>query len=108
MIKISDLRPCDNCGKAISPTFYVVRFSLAVINFRALSENVGLMTMFHGSVALAETMTSQPEVVTVTGDKDKSLEVEAYICTDCFVQGVNLAHLQSLVEARENAKAGKR
>jgi len=106
-MKISELRPCDNCGKAISPTFYVVRFSLAVINYGALSENIGLMTMFGGSISMAETFTSQPEVVTVTGDKHKSLEVEAYICTDCFVQDVNLAHLQSLVEARQNKKAGE-
>jgi len=99
-MKISQLRPCDACGNKISPTFYVVRFSLAVVNYRAINENLGLMQMFGGSVSLAEAMTSQPEVVTVTGDEDPYLQTEVFICTDCFLRGVNLALLQEHIESK--------
>lgn len=103
-MKISQLRPCDACGKKIVPTFYVVRFSLAVIDYRAINENLGLMQMLGGSVSLAEVMTSQPEVVTVTGDEDKSLQTEVYICTDCFLHGVNLALLQERIESKDEVQ----
>jgi len=93
-MKLSEIRPCDNCGGAIVPIFYVVRTSIAVFNADATNEMLGLSRMFCGSLALAETMGSQPEAVKIGGEENKELWVEVFLCQDCYVgSNVNLALL---------------
>jgi len=105
-MKLSELRPCDNCGGPIVPIFYVVRSSIAVFNADATNQNLGLMKMFRGSLALAETMSSQPEIVKIGGDEDKQLWVEIYLCQNCYIGDVNLALLAEKIGKQDEESEG--
>lgn len=99
-MKLSELRPCDNCGGKIAPTFYVVRVSLALFDPRATNTQLGLVQMFggagNGALALAEIMGPTPDVVQIAGDKKKELRTELFICQDCaLMKPVNLGELLS-------------
>lgn len=100
-MKLSEVRPCDNCGSPIFPVFYVVRTSLAVFNVDATNENLGLMRMLRGSLALAEVMSSEPEAVKIGGEEDKQLWAEIYLCQSCYVGDVNVALLAEKIAARD-------
>src|SRR3990172_1147169 len=45
-MKLSQIRPCDNCGRKIAPSFYVARFSIALFNPRATNEVLGMTHTF--------------------------------------------------------------
>ena len=92
-MKLSELRPCDCCGKQIAPQFYVVRSSLAIFSPHAARATLGLNTMFGGALALAEAMSPDPEVVKLAGDHDKSLWNELFLCQACYMGDVNIALL---------------
>lgn len=96
-IKVSELRPCDQCGKPIAPAFYVVRFSQAFIKADAVNEFMGMRQFFGGraGTALVENFApASTDAVLVFGDKDKKLETEAFICQGCFLEGlVDLAQI---------------
>jgi hypothetical protein len=95
-MKVSELRPCDNCAKAIAPAFYVVRFSQALINAQAVNEFMGMHQFFGGraSAALVENFApASADAALVLGDKDKDLETELFICQDCFCGEIDLAML---------------
>lgn len=96
-MKLSDLRPCDNCGGKIAPQFYVVRFSLALINADVANQTLGLTQMLGGSLALAEVFASGKDAVIIAGEKDKTLLDEIYLCSDCYCGDVNLAMLAEKV-----------
>lgn len=85
-MKLSDLRPCDNCGGKIAPAFYVVRISQAFI-MPAARQTLGLMEMFHGNLGLAEVFTPDPDAVKVVGDEEKSLMTELLLCQNCRLMG---------------------
>lgn len=106
-MKLSQLRPCDNCGGPIAPIFYVVRTSIAVFNANATNENLGLMQMFQGSLVLAETMSSQPDAVKIGGEEDKKLWTEIYLCQHCYIDNVNLAVLGEKVEKHDEGRDGE-
>ena len=105
-MKLSQVRPCDNCGKPIAPIFYVIRTSIAVFNANATNEMLGLARMFHGSLALAETLGSQPEAVTVGSDQDHHLQDEIFLCQDCYVSNVNIAVLVEKVSSNKVYESG--
>lgn len=86
-MKLSDLRPCDNCGGPIGQMFYVMRYSIALINPDAGNQVLGLAQMFRGSLALAEAMAPRPDCVKVAMDDPefKELTTELFICNDCFL-----------------------
>ena len=105
-MKLSEIRPCDNCGGVIVPIFYVVRTSIAVFNADATNEMLGLARMFRGSLALAETMGSQPEAVKIGGEENKELWVEIYLCQDCYVRNVNLAVLAEKIGKQDEESDG--
>ena len=92
-MKLSELRPCDSCGGKITPQFYVIRSSIALFTSQA-SRVVG-MTLYLGSLALAEVVSPADEVVMVAMDSDehKALMVELFICQECFIKPINLALL---------------
>jgi hypothetical protein len=84
-MKLSEIRPCDNCGKPIAPMFYVVRFSVAMFDAKAVNATMGLAQMFGGQLGIAEAMTSRPDAVSVAMDKQPDLMTELLICNDCFL-----------------------
>lgn len=89
-MKVSELRPCDNCGQKIFPVFYVLRFSLAFIHADAVNEFFGMHQFFQGraSNALVENFApASCDAVTVAMDKDKDATTELFICQNCFVSG---------------------
>jgi hypothetical protein len=97
-VKVSELRPCDNCAGPIAPTFYVVRFSQAIINAAAVNEFMGMHQFFQGkaSAALVENFApAAGDAALVFGDKDKTLETELFVCQRCVLAGpIDLAMLQ--------------
>ena len=104
-MKLSELRPCDNCGGIIAPQFYVVRTSLAIIDAQAANATLGLTQMFNGALGLAEAMSPMPDAVKIAGEFDKSLWVEDFLCRDCFMtKGINLAQLGEATSERQAEK----
>jgi hypothetical protein len=91
-MKLSEARPCDSCGGFISPVFYVVRSSLAIISPTA-GRQVGGLTLMFGSLALAESMAPDDDVIKIAGDEDPKLMTEIYLCQDCYMSPINLAEI---------------
>lgn len=101
-MKLSEVRPCDNCGGKIAPQFYLVRGTLALFSPQAANATLGLATMFGGALGLAEVMSPDAEAVKLAGDFDKRLWNEFLLCQMCYMGEVNLAMLgEKRVEARE-------
>jgi hypothetical protein len=66
---------------------------------------LGLTQMFNDALPIAEAMGSQPEVVKIGGDEDKSLWTEIYLCQNCYLSDVNLAWLAEITSKREDDDA---
>lgn len=96
-MKLSEIRPCDNCGGKIAPLFYVLRISQAMF-MPSTNEVLGLTQCFRGALALAEAMAPEPEVVMVLGDEDKALQTELFICQECLT--MKALDLAALMERR--------
>lgn len=96
-MKVTELRPCDNCAKPIAPAFWVLRFSQALINAHAVNEFMGMHQFFGGRAGPALVENFAPalsEAALVFMDKDKQLQTELYICSTCFIEGpIDLAML---------------
>ncbi len=100
-MKLSEIRPCDNCGGKIVPVFQVIRFSPAVFDRQAVNETLGLAQFFGGgpgALTLAQVMGPQGDVVYVgMDDEDKELSAgvttELFLCQDCYRKDINLAEL---------------
>lgn len=101
-MKLSELRPCDKCGGKTAPAFYIVRISQALV-LPSARQSLGLMTMFHGNLKLAEAMSPNPDAVMVFGDQDKGLMSELIICQVCYLAGE--IDLVMLAERRNEAVA---
>jgi len=99
MKALRDLRPCDACGGILQGgIFYVVRFSVALVNPRAVNEYLGMHQFFGGqaSDALVENFApSAATAVTVAMDhpEHRSLTTEAVVCATCYVAPITLAVL---------------
>jgi len=112
-MKVTDLRPCDNCGGPIAPSFYIVRMTMAFIKPAAIDEFMGMHKFFGGraSPALVENFApAAADAVIVAGDKEPSLMTEAFVCAKCYIdRDLDLPMLQERVQARhrraEEAKA---
>jgi len=91
-MKLTEIRPCDSCGGKIAPQFYVLRLSLAMFKPSAVNSTMGI-AQITGSLAIAETLSPDPEVVTVMGDEDKRLWMELYLCPDCCMKDLNILGL---------------
>lgn len=102
-MKLSDLRPCDNCGGPIGQIFYQVRTSIVMVKAQAANQMLGLTQMMGGSLALAEAMGPEPDCVTVGGDHDPELFTHLLMCQDCFMKPVRLAEVvEHRAKATEN------
>ena len=107
-MKLSQVRPCDNCGGKIAPTFYVVRYSIALFKKSAVNTTLGMHQMLGGgcwALAIAETMSPEPDAVRIVmdgGDDDsKQLTHELFICNDCHVQPICLAEIVARIGWKE-------
>lgn len=103
-MKLSELRPCDNCGGIVAPQFYIVQTSLAIINPQAANATLGLTQMFGGHLALAEAMSPDAEAVKIAGEFNKELWTELRVCAKCYMQPLNLAEIAECNSERERAK----
>lgn len=98
-MKLSELSPCASCNGPIVPIWYVLRFSVAMLDRNATNSTLGLIQHFggfgnHGSLAIAEAMSPNPDCVKVLGDEEPSLMVEVNICQNCFIsKELNIAVL---------------
>lgn len=100
-MKLSELRPCDNCGEPIGQIFYEVRTSIVMVNARTANQMLGLTQMLGGSLALAEAMGAEPDCVVVGGEFDPELFTHLLMCQDCFIKPIGLA---AIVERRVQAE----
>lgn len=85
-MKLSELKPCAVCNGKITPIWYVLRISQAIIKPNAANTVLGLRQMFGGSIALAEAMAPEPDCVLVMGDQEPSLMHEVFVCQACFLE----------------------
>lgn len=103
-MKLSDLRPCDNCGGPLKlGIFYVVRASLAIVRPQAANQVLGLAQVFQGSLGLAEVMAPEADCVKIAGYDEPCLWNEIIVCQDCFMSDLNVAAISEKVNNR-NAK----
>lgn len=101
--KVTDLRPCDNCGGPIHPNFMVVRVSQAVIDANAVNQVLGTAQLMGGSIGFGELFAGEPQAVKVFGDVVPALWTELVICQDCFYG--NTLELPILVEKAQKKNA---
>lgn len=106
-MKLSDLRPCDNCGGKVYPQFYVLRMSLAIIKGQAVNEFLGMRQFFGGkSDELAMMFSpSAGNAVIVAGDEEPALMDEFFICYDCLKGPLDLARLGEKVHAGKESSS---
>ena len=85
-MKLSELRPCDRCGKPIAPIFYRVVVEQHLVNPEAANEVLGLRQMV-GSLRLAETMASRPDATTALAPLTETL----LLCQSCGIYAMGPA-----------------
>lgn len=102
-MKLSELPLCIECEKpVIGPDtgrgpFYVLRTSLAIVNPKAASGVLGLITIMSGgktpsnaAINIAETLAPDAEnAILVVGDEDPKLMTEFFLCQNCALMGDN-------------------
>ncbi len=86
-MRLSELKPCAACGGKITPIWYVLRISQAMINPRSGNQVLGMMQMMGGSLALAEAMVPDADCVLVMGDEEPELMTEINLCQECCIRG---------------------
>lgn len=94
-MKLSALRPCDQCGGPLGLSFGVVRCSTALVSPRSAREVLGVSAIFGGALGLAEVMAPDADgAVVVLGDREPALTTELLLCMDCYATAaVSLAEL---------------
>jgi len=103
-MRLSDLRPCDKCGGKIAPSFYVLRFSIALFNRNATNQVLGMAQVMVGNLGLAEMFSpDSDDAVTVAMDskQHKILMDEVFLCQSCYMRPINLAELAEKVNTRK-------
>lgn len=84
-MNLSDLRPCDSCGKHIAPAFFRLTIEQHVINQGAVREYHGLATMF-GNPQMADVFGSYGRAATAPASI-----AELLLCTACFCNSHDVA-----------------
>lgn len=85
-MRLSELRPCDYCGGALTgkdgrcPVFHVVDRRLATIDPREANQVLGLTQYFQGALGLAEIMGPLSDPVKVSYVNETAL-----VCNDCAI-----------------------
>lgn len=76
-MKLSELKPCENCGGPVAPVFYRVTVEQVMIGPEAANRVLGLNMMFGGdALGLAETFA--PDDVTLVLQTNATV-----LCSDC-------------------------
>lgn len=103
-MKLSELRPCDNCGGVLhrGGVFHVVRHSIALIDSRKANQVLGMTQFFRGHLGLAEAMTGDGDVVTVAMDRERSMGSEIFLCPECYLAS-GVAELVEKADGRREA-----
>ena len=102
-MKLSEIRPCDNCGGQIVPLFYVARVSLAMFMSQESNHVIGMAQMFGGLtrpgvLAVAEAMAPEADCIKILGDEEQGLMTEIILCQECHsMKDLNLAMLAEKV-----------
>jgi hypothetical protein len=102
-LKLSELRPCDNCDGKIAPIFNVVEVKMAVFNTQSINSTLGLAQMFGGiqrpgAFALAECMSpGGDDAVSILEERDAITQL--FLCQNCMCSHLNLA---AVAEKRNN------
>lgn len=78
-MKLSELKPCEDCGGKIAPIFAVVKARRLLIDHDAANRVLALSQMFGRNLLLAETMGDVNEVTVQLDDR------EIVLCQDCFL-----------------------
>lgn len=80
-MKLSEIRPCDNCGGAISPSFYYLKISLSFVSQRATQEVLGMSQFFGGlhTLQLAEVFAPSSEDAIVIGGEKRTRLMESLV-----------------------------
>lgn len=96
-MKLSEIRPCDNCKGPLVPIFRIVKVSVAGFDMGATNETLGLNMMFGGNVLrLAEVLGARAEeAIKIIED-----EVEIFLCNDCYCGFPKPIYLAGLIEQR--------
>lgn len=105
---LNELRACDNCNGPVGMMFYVVRMSIAVVNPDAVNETIGMHQFFGGraSAALVENFSpssSHGFKIAMDEDEGKELCTEAFICSTCYLESIDLPRLAERIATRRNA-----
>jgi hypothetical protein len=105
--KLTELRPCDKCSKPVGGVFTVLRWSVAVVNQRAVNEYFGMHQFFQGKAtdALVENFApAMAEGFTIAMDEPeyKQLTLEAFICQTCAINEIDLGMLMERLHARRD------
>lgn len=105
-MKLSDLRPCDNCGGPVGTSFNLIRHSLVVMNAHKANRVLGMSMMFDGSLQLAEVMGTDPDCVTIAGEFNPALWTDFYVCNECYYKKFLsiLALMEKRIEQLEKAQ----
>lgn len=90
-MRLSELRPCDNCGGKLVPHFYILKYSLVLINQREANVTLAMAENF-GSLEIAEVMTPGREIK-IAGEENAELWSKLFICQNCFMRPLNLAEV---------------
>lgn len=110
-MKLTEMRPCDNCHGPVGQHFYVLDVSQAMVSPRAANEVLGTATILGGvhdpgALAIAEVMAPRAEdAVIVFSEKDRSLNTRLVVCQACVFDSIDVALL--LEQATQRAKDGR-
>lgn len=96
-MKLSQLRPCDNCGGRLQLLFYQITVSPTVIDRSAVGQTLGLAQFFSAGEAVCDSHLSIAEALTPTPEatrSDPNLDTEICLCQDCYLKsGLCIAQL---------------
>jgi hypothetical protein len=98
-MKLSEIRPCDQCQRPLRTGAYAIDMSLLIVNPAKAAQAIGLGLLV-GSMELADVMGSPDDVIVVAGDKEPSLRTRLLICQDCALEPLDLALLLEKEAAR--------
>lgn len=78
-MKITELKPCENCDGAIYPVFYRVTVEQIAVDSNAVTRMLGLSAMFNGSLGLAEVFAPIDDMTTTIQTNSTVL------CNNCAI-----------------------
>lgn len=109
-IKLSEIRPCDNCGGQIVPLCRVVDVRMCLLNTRNANSVLGMMQMagWHGSagLAIAEAMAPGADAAFEVLDEEPAT-TRLFICSTCWLKELDLVVLVEAEHERQEKNEAK-